>query len=334
MRANNLPRLTSLPPHLPTWGTGSLSQVGKKDVAGDGLEVLDLGNCSLPLSAIQKVFLGKSAIGGAKFPHLRSLTLSANPLCLEAENYATQLQDSPQLPKIQIIDTKRLVERKRAGMQPETKRERKQRERAEGKRKPTGANVDSSARKMRTWGAGAEEGEKAAEERSKKERKAAEAEGGEEDEETRRIRERMERAAAEMDVDEPEEKPEEEDGGKKKRKRKRTKKAAESEPEPERPVKKLRDVPAKASAKPSAKPLPETKGKPGKPKKKGPDQAQIAAVVADPTTAKASKPSRSETAVVGVVDVKKEKKKDAEGGVDLAAMLKSDSGSGLGVGGW
>lgn len=308
--------------------------MGKKDAPGDGLEVLDLGNCSLPLSSIQKLFLGKSAVGGAKFPHLRSLTLSANPLCLEAENYAQQLQDSPQLPKIQIIDTKRLVERKRAGMQPESKRERKQRERAEGKRRPTGANVDSGVRKMRKWGAGADEAGEADSDGDRPRREKKEKKGDGEDEETRRIRQRMERAQAEMDVDDDE--PEEE--WKKKRKRKRTKKAAEPEPEPERPVKKLRDT-SKASAPASAAPAkaaapaktgkPEKKGKP----KKGLDQAQLAAVVADPTTAKASKPSRSETAVVGVVDVKKEKKKD-DGGVDLAAVLKSGSGSGLGVGGW
>lgn len=345
MRANNLPRLTSLPPHIATWGTGSLAQVGKKDAAGDGLEVLDLGNCSLPLSSIQKLFLGKVASGGApRFPHLRSLTLSANPLCLEAEGYAAQLQDSPQLPKLQIIDTRRLVERKRAGMQPESKRERKQRERAEGKRKPTGANVDSGARKMRTWGAGADtEGDAGAAEdgeRPKKEKKAKKPEDEDEDEETRRIRQRMERAQAAMDVDEDEDAEEGgDDGGKKKRKRKRTRKAAEPEPEavPERPAKKLRDAPASAPAPAAAgkpKPKPDTKDKgKGKPKKKGPDQAALAAVVADPTTAKASKPSRSETAVVGVVDVKKEKKKD-DGGVDLAAVLKGDSGTGLGVGGW
>lgn len=388
VRANNLPLLTSLPSHLSTWGTGSLSLVGKKDVPGDGLEVLDLGNCSLPLSSIRQFLAPLKPGSRANFPHLRSLTLSANPLCLEAENYAQQLQDSPQLPKIQIIDTKRLVERKRKGEVPESKRERKARERALAKQKPTGANVDTVG-KMRTWGkaegdgdgegtepetdAGSRKGAKGEERRKEKRRKG---DDEDEDEETRRIRERMERAQADMEMDvdsDVEREPavsgpsaavaegvdggDGEEGGKKKRKRKRTRKGAdvepEPEPEPERPTKKLRDTEASSKPRAESKSKPESKskseaktelkGKPdlkgkadakGKHKKaKGPDQATVAAIVADPTVAKPSKPSRSETAVVGVVDVKKDKKKD-EGGVDLAAVLKTDSGSGLGVGGW
>lgn len=326
VRANNLPRLVSLPAHLSTWGTGSLSLVGKKDVPGDGLEVLDLGNCSLPLAAI-KPFVAKlkTSTSAPAFPHLRSLTLSSNPLCLEAESYAVQLQDSAQLPKLQIIDTRRLVERKRAGMLPESKRDRKARERAEGKRRPTGANVDTSARKMRTWGA--------ADGDEQPEADRQEAGEGEEPPSAQPREDKMDVEAAHE--------PEAEDGGKKKRKRKRTKgNPAEPEPEAEdakRPVKKLRDEPAKATAKVSVKEtVKESRqgskdtGKPAKKGKPGKDQAAAAAIVADPTVAKASKPSRSETAVVGVVDVQKKK----DGGVDLAAMLKGDTGSSLGVGGW
>lgn len=155
MRANNLPRLESLPSHLATWGTGSLALVGKdKDDAGrkgDGLEVLDVGNCSLPFSAVTTAFgLGPTATKPKNIWHLRMLTLQANPLALEEPKYAELLQASPAMPRLQIIDSKRVVERKRAGVAPETKQERRARERREKKMQPTGANAGNQ--KMRTWG--------------------------------------------------------------------------------------------------------------------------------------------------------------------------------------
>ncbi|MDN8996924.1 hypothetical protein Q0P57_13720, partial [Staphylococcus aureus] len=92
---------------------------------------LDLGNCSLPFTAVSKIF---GLAGKSKTPqwgNLRSLTLRANPLALEKEDYAELLQASADLPKLQIIDSRRVVERKRKGETPETKAERRARERKE-----------------------------------------------------------------------------------------------------------------------------------------------------------------------------------------------------------
>lgn len=164
---NNLPLLSSLPKHLSTWGTGDLSLVrsttstGEAESsrsgsrAGDGLEVLDLGNCSLPYSAIEGIFIPpKSGVKpGTATWHLRSLSLHSNPLGTTHADYADRLQSSPLLPNLQIIDAKRVVERKRKGEVNESKAEKRAREKKEKKMKPSGANVDGS-KVMRSWGAG------------------------------------------------------------------------------------------------------------------------------------------------------------------------------------
>ncbi|WWD20605.1 hypothetical protein CI109_105081 [Kwoniella shandongensis] len=160
VKMNNLPQLTALPSHLPTWGTGNLSLVGKggdedeKKRLGDGLEVLDLGNCSLPYTSISSVFGLTTGLSKKKkilWPHLRSLSLHSNPLAITHPNYAELLQASADLPNLQIIDAKRVVERKRKGQVSESKYDKKVRERKEGKMRPSGANVGVVG-KMRKWG--------------------------------------------------------------------------------------------------------------------------------------------------------------------------------------
>jgi len=172
---NNLPLLTSLPPHIRNWGTGDLSLVKNDDTAtgessttrrvGEGLEVLDLGNCSLPYEAISTFLVsrptpkppqskkGKST-GPPKsevtWPNLRSLSLHSNPLCITHPTYSEDLQASTNLPKLQIVDMKRVVERKRKGEVSETKEEKRRREKREAKMRPSGANVGGGA--MRSWG--------------------------------------------------------------------------------------------------------------------------------------------------------------------------------------
>lgn len=371
VRANNLPRLTTIPSHLATWGTGNLSLAGKesKDGAerkGSGLEVLDLGNCSLPLSSISELF-ALSLPPGAKPKHtwqLRSITLQANPLTLEDETYADALQRSPALPRLQIIDSKRVVERKNAGAQPESKAERKARERQERKMGPTGANADAGGKKeMRAWGGeeAREKGEKfgnadkGGKKRPREERERRGKEGKPrfaDKERTRPPRDVKDKASAavpkrkrDADAEPPAKKRKEKesffvdvDGDKpppaakpkaasapkqtptpapkatateaaeadrpaKKRKRKHGKSGAE-EPETSAPARAT--TPAKAAQAPKA----EAPRQAGRPEKK--------------------KLTKSETAVVGVVEVARPK----AGGIDLKSVVAKESASGLDVGGW
>lgn len=147
VKLNNLALLDKLPSHISTWGTGTLPaserSTARRD--GDGLEVLDLGNCSLPYSTIEAIFLRKT------WPHLRSLSLHSNPLAVSHPDYADLLQDSDTLPNLQIIDAKRVVERKRKGEVQETRLERRRRLKKEG-RQSTGSNARIMTDKARMWG--------------------------------------------------------------------------------------------------------------------------------------------------------------------------------------
>jgi hypothetical protein len=144
---NNLALVDVIPPHMVKWGTGRLpaNEHTSASRQGDGLEVLDLGNCSLPFSAVQAAFLSKT------WSHLRSLSLHSNPLAISHPDYATLLQDSETLPKLQIIDSKRIVQRKRKGEVQESKIERRRREKKEKKRM-TGANARETTGTVRVWG--------------------------------------------------------------------------------------------------------------------------------------------------------------------------------------
>jgi hypothetical protein len=187
---NNLPLLTSLPSHIVTWGTGDLSLTRKTKAdsesdaesstsptrKGEGLEGLDLGNCSLPYTAIEPLFLKPKSI---KWAQLRSLTLHSNPLGTTHPNYPDLLQASASLPNLQIIDAKRLVERKRKGEVSESKKERTARERREGKMKPSGANAVGGKKEMRKWGG--EEGEREAMPEEKVEKKVKKRKAPEDD---------------------------------------------------------------------------------------------------------------------------------------------------------
>jgi hypothetical protein len=147
VKMNNLALVDSIPSHMVRWGTGRLppNEHNATTRQGDGLEVLDLGNCSLPFSAVQDAFLSK------KWSQLRSLSLHSNPLAISNPDYANTLQDSDTLPKLQIIDSKRVVERKRKGEVQESKIERRRREKKEKKRM-TGANARETTGKVRVWG--------------------------------------------------------------------------------------------------------------------------------------------------------------------------------------
>jgi len=144
---NNLALVDAIPSHMVKWGTGRLpaTEYTSASRQGDGLEVLDLGNCSLPFSAVQNAFLTRT------WSHLRSLSLHSNPLAVTHPDYATSLQDSDTLPKLQIIDSKRIVQRKRKGEIQESKIERRRREKKEKKRM-TGANARETTGTLRVWG--------------------------------------------------------------------------------------------------------------------------------------------------------------------------------------
>ncbi|CAK9786434.1 L domain-like protein [Cutaneotrichosporon oleaginosum] len=320
VKANNLARLSTLPPHLVRWGTGDLAAVGKSG-DGDGLEVLDLGNCSLPYAAVAGVF-GLSRPGKTpRWAHLRSLTLRANPLAVEVPAYADQLQASPDLPKLQIVDARRVKERARAGEVQMSRRERKAREAQEKKARPTGAN--GSGGKMRAWGAPEKE-EAETEESEKKERRRSDA--AEERPAKRRVEATEPKDKKKRKLDGPK--------AEKAEKRKREEPAAESAAEPKRKRKHGRGeekekgkAEAMAVATPH-KPVVVVKAAP-QVRAAAPAVVATHVAVADPAAQRAKKPGRSETAVVGVVDVA-----PARGGLDLNEALKEEEGSGLGAGGW
>ena len=143
VKMNGLPLLDSLPRHLPTWGTGLHSPREGSSIRGQGLEVLDLGHCSLSFEAITATFLDRRDA----WTNLRSLTLHSNPL--GDHDYVAAVQEA--IPTLQIIDAKRVKERKRKGEISETRIDRKMRERKEAKMRPSGSN--SKVAKMRAWGA-------------------------------------------------------------------------------------------------------------------------------------------------------------------------------------
>lgn len=347
---NNLPQLTTLPKHLVGWGTGdlSLAQSGRDTAGprrGHGLESLDLGNCSLsfegvsPLFGLQPTRPKASASAGAgaapRWPRLRSLTLHSNPLAQTHPDYAESLQVSSDLPGLQIIDAKRVKERKRAGELPEFKADILARRRKEGKMKPTGAN--KGGEQMRQWGSGARQ-----------------AGAGERDTEAARVESKM-AAAMEVGTSEPEE------SGKKKRKRqdavpknatvsKRdvTTAPQSAEPEAEAAAKRKRkrakqggsevDPPKSSASQAAVKTdLPTT----ARPSQKSQARAvpvlptPSVAAQADPSVQKPSKPKKSETSVLKVIEVKKDAKgKKDSSGLDLKEWFATDENSGLGMGGW
>ncbi len=118
---------------------------------GDGLEVLDLGNCSLSFDAISPIFEVSKSSAKTQWSHLRSLSLHSNPLATTHPDYVERLQASPALPNLQIIDAKRVRERKRKGEVQESKIDRRRREKREERMKPSGTNVARGGL-MRAWG--------------------------------------------------------------------------------------------------------------------------------------------------------------------------------------
>ncbi|KAK4687716.1 hypothetical protein P7C73_g2401, partial [Tremellales sp. Uapishka_1] len=304
VRMNNLPLLTFLPAHITTWGTGdmSLAQPSKTKNAslrdlGDGLEGLDLGNCSLSYDSIAPLFGLISKPTKSKtnisWPHLRSLTLASNPLTITHPNYVDLLQTSDQLPNLQIIDAKRVVERKRKGEVQVSKHDRRQQVKLERRAKPTGANVVGEGT-MRSWGAdkAKSEAEGVGEKKEKKQKRSAE--------------------EVETEADRAVKPPKKAKVAEKKTKH-RSEKTLASEP--------IKPRPAPAQPAPPAKPVAtETKADP-------------TAVV---TKAKVSRNETSVVGVVevGSASGKKDKKKDKSGGVDLAQMFAKKVDDGLGVGGW
>ena len=363
---NNLPLLTSIPVHMRTWGTGPMSQVKETDERnGAGLEVLDLGSCSLSSSVLEE-FTKKD------WSNLRSITLHHNPLALKNPEFATKLQESTKtLPKLQIIDTKRVVERRRKGEPGMTKKDKKKRDKKSG---PSGTN-NILQRKNREWGApnGEESGEASSD--AEVAPKASVSEKGQKGD--RKDRQRGDDSYK---------------AGEKRKKRDRD----EDEPCTTRESNAKRSKaskPGPSLSKPKALPHPDAKphqsahtSRPSKtPAQPAQPDAIDAARKADPSTLAAStkKSSKNETSVVGVIDVvpgqlsealdsdkvggkrgkkdrkekrdkeKKEKEKVSKkesgvvaastesssaatkGGVDLKALFsKADESSGFGVGGW
>lgn len=144
LKMNNLPLLTALPPHLLQWGTGSMSRLEPTDTrSGLGLEALDAGNCSLHAAVID---LFKTA----RLPHIRSITLHHNPLELTVPDYPAKLQALGTMPRLQIVDNKRVVERKQHDAEA-AKKAKKAKRKDKAKVKMTGFNAKETGNK-RDWG--------------------------------------------------------------------------------------------------------------------------------------------------------------------------------------
>ena len=165
---NNLPSLTSVPRNLESWGRGDLSKIidesQKPDSdlqstskPGAGLQSLDLGNCSLPFSAISTLLPKSSSSSKASkteetaFSNLRSLTLHGNPLCSSHPDYVQRLIDSPHMPKLQVVDNKRVKEK--------VKRKDVDAKGVVGKKKLSGSNRDEQSQGVprRKWGEAAKD---------------------------------------------------------------------------------------------------------------------------------------------------------------------------------
>ncbi|KZP33505.1 RNI-like protein [Athelia psychrophila] len=356
VRMNNLAQLTSLPRHLASWGTGdmTLSSATKRKASGsrdrdasgsarerdlgDGLEGLDLGNCALSWDAVAGIFglntkpPKRGSASSPAWPHLRSLTLQSNPLALTHPTYVDLLQASPQLPNLQIIDAKRVKERKRKGEVQESREDKRTRERA-GKRevKPTGANAGAGEGKMRTWGT-----------------------------------EEANENAVDVEEDESKDAPKPRKEKRKEEGSKPAKRALDEPGDAPAPKKarhgkdKTGNVEAEGDSLPAA---PKVSGKHRREKaekvmavdvplselaapKAIDDTAQAASVDHTIVAPVPSKPSRTQTSVVGIIEVgaadgrrskKKAKKNDkGSGGINAKAMFakSNEEGSGLGLGGW
>lgn len=352
---NNLPLITTLPEHTASWGKGDLSLIIPKsqpDQAalfaqqqeveagnikpktvtiteagrGHGLEILDLGNCSLSASALP-IFTKNP------WNHLRSITLHSNPLTTESPNYVELLQQSPGMSRLQIIDNKRVVEKKKKEV--ESKSERKAREIKERKMRPSGANMGGTG-KMREWGGAGSSGTAGTADIVDGDVKG---EGAYKDKiKSDKPKDGKKRRRDEDGITSSKS----EEGSKEVRKSKKVKTTEDTEIKIKRS--KTSEVPKTSTAKPIVPPQP--------------DQSLEAKRQADPSAltpgqTKGKKPSKTETSVVGVIDVvnadavakaKKEgsKRKHGDerkkGGVDLKAMLskpqEQEEGTGLGVGGW
>jgi hypothetical protein len=335
---NNLPHLESLPIHLSSWGKGNLSRAKGSEEAtdsvvkkGDGLEVLDLGNCSLAdtslslfIAAGQSISTsatkskGKSTTNVPRWPHLRSLSLHSNPLTITTPDYATQLQSSSDLPSLQIIDARRVVERKRKGEEVQSRADRKALERRKKRAKPSGANT-GTVTKMRTWGNA--ESQEVGDPHTLKQPAQAEALGVTD--------------------------------GLKEKKRKRHHEDVPVDPAI-LPINKTKKSKSGTVADGTGVTQPIVNDKSERPPKREQNGQASQPITTDPSSLAAPtkhKPTKSETAVVQVIDVAKDNagkksKKDktrkgeesgSHGIVDLKAVFgkKEDSeGTGLGVGGW
>lgn len=394
VKMNNLPLLTSLPSHIRSWGTGDLSSVkihstggeassthNSNQRFGEGLEVLDIGNCSLPYEAISLFLPAQNAKSKSKaktktsesqsgssstWSNLRSLSLHSNPLCISHPTYSEDLQASDLLPKLQIIDAKRIVERKRKGEVSESREERLRRERRENKMKPSGANVGGG--KMRSWGA-----EKDGEANVKSAGEALEA-----DAETARTGSKNDKKRKHDTHVGNADGPDQNTAGNVRRGKDETKRKRDGEDilpagdDHKTGFKKQRkDAESKTSNRPISKQAhnnepKESRTRPAASTQAVPDGTSAAtaatASTLDPSALApaAKKPFKTETSVVGVVDVVAEKAKagkgkkgkkgddstagtkgEGHGGtvVDLREMFGKtssvpDGGSGLGVGGW
>ena len=277
---------------------------------GQGLEVLDVGSCSLADTAL-------AVLKKAQMTNLRSLTLHHNPLARSMPNYAEELQGLSGLPKLAIIDNKRVVERVK---KPES--EKKKNKGVKGK--ASGANVDSTT-KMRTWGEKVEGGSHEASPEA-----PVVTDGVKADKKEKKRKREDDTAAAEKSKTKGE-------------------KGSRREAEADKPEKRSKTTDKASKAAPPRPAVAAAVPAPTIPVKD-------AIKTADPSalSANAKKHSKNETGVYGVVDVvapsaeksknkvKKEKRKEngggadgakSDGGIDLKKMFGT-SETVLGGGGW
>ena len=127
VKMNDLPFLNAIPSHMSAWGTGEMpaieqhrdssnhSKTSTTEVSrrGLGLQSLDIGRCAITYEMLSQAFgLDVSASGtSSRWLNLRSLTVLGNPLCSSHPEYSSSFLSADTLPKLQIVDNKRIKER-------------------------------------------------------------------------------------------------------------------------------------------------------------------------------------------------------------------------------
>lgn len=109
VRLSHNPKLRGLPSHLSSWGRGN-------DGQGRGLDLLEVGHCSLSWSNVSRVLLSSQVAEDTNRRRnrgLKNLTLAGNPDIDDQEDSKERMQEG--LPTLVVLDNQRLKEKGKKG---------------------------------------------------------------------------------------------------------------------------------------------------------------------------------------------------------------------------